>query len=221
AVRIARIDNFEMFEDLDPQVEVVRTRLIRVRPHAARAEPRTRTIRGAEVERRTDDRNVGGPLGKHLRVRHQRPLRKSQRATKDVTEFKLFAIPGRQLTLHPTHAKGSRRGAVQVLHSFAPRTHDDPHEWRPIVLASKLYEIQTGRPEGLPVSHSHSFLGANRDEFCTAARRKPLCQEQPEVEPHDGHAWHEPARCIWTPHCMHIGASLCFTAGRSMPAAGE
>jgi hypothetical protein len=27
-------------------------------------------------------------------------------------------------------------------------------------------------------------------------------QLQPLVEPQDGQAWHEPARCICTPHCM-------------------
>jgi hypothetical protein len=32
-------------------------------------------------------------------------------------------------------------------------------------------------------------------------------QLQPLVVPHDGHAWQEPARCMVTPHCMHIGAS--------------
>ena len=33
-------------------------------------------------------------------------------------------------------------------------------------------------------------------------------QLQPLVLPQLGQAWHEPARFIWTPHCMHIGASL-------------
>ena len=33
-------------------------------------------------------------------------------------------------------------------------------------------------------------------------------QLQPLVEPQLGQAWHEPARIICTPHCMHIGASL-------------
>jgi hypothetical protein len=27
-------------------------------------------------------------------------------------------------------------------------------------------------------------------------------QLQPEVLPQLGQAWQEPARCIWTPHCM-------------------
>jgi hypothetical protein len=31
--------------------------------------------------------------------------------------------------------------------------------------------------------------------------------EQPLVVPQLGQAWQEPARIIWTPHCMHIGAS--------------
>jgi hypothetical protein len=33
-------------------------------------------------------------------------------------------------------------------------------------------------------------------------------QLQPLVEPQLGQAWHEPARIICTPHCMHMGASL-------------
>ena len=34
-----------------------------------------------------------------------------------------------------------------------------------------------------------------------------LRQLQPLVEPQLGQAWQAPARCIWTPHCMHMGAS--------------
>ena len=32
-------------------------------------------------------------------------------------------------------------------------------------------------------------------------------QLQPLVLPQLGQAWQEPARCIWTPHCMQYGAS--------------
>src|SRR5881398_804849 len=35
----------------------------------------------------------------------------------------------------------------------------------------------------------------------------PPTQLQPLVLPQLGQAWQEPARCIWTPHCMHMGAS--------------
>ena len=35
----------------------------------------------------------------------------------------------------------------------------------------------------------------------------PPTQLQPLVVPQLGQAWQEPARCITTPHCMHIGAS--------------
>ncbi len=42
------------------------------------------------------------------------------------------------------------------------------------------------------------------------------CQLQPLVEPQLGQAWQLPARIIWTPHCMHIGAS----EWRTMPRAG-
>src|SRR4051812_2428710 len=37
--------------------------------------------------------------------------------------------------------------------------------------------------------------------------RLSACQLQPLVLPQLGQAWHEPARCIWTPHCMQYGAS--------------
>ncbi len=33
-------------------------------------------------------------------------------------------------------------------------------------------------------------------------------QLQPLVLPQLGHAWQLPARTMWTPHCMHIGASI-------------
>jgi hypothetical protein len=38
-------------------------------------------------------------------------------------------------------------------------------------------------------------------------------QLQPLVLPQLGQAWHEPARIICTPHCMHMGASLARCAG--------
>jgi hypothetical protein len=52
-------------------------------------------------------------------------------------------------------------------------------------------------------------LGAFGFRIRHFSRRELSGQEQPEVDPQDGQAWHEPARCICTPHCMHIGASLC------------
>ena len=36
-------------------------------------------------------------------------------------------------------------------------------------------------------------------------------QLQPLVVPQLGQAWQEPARCIWMPHCMQMGASMSFT----------
>src|SRR5688572_11109379 len=39
-------------------------------------------------------------------------------------------------------------------------------------------------------------------------------QLQPLVLPQLGQAWQEPARCIWTPHCMQYGASLWLVFGR-------
>ena len=69
----------------------------------------------------------------------------------------------------------------------------------------------------------NAYLFSRRETSRYAGHTAPRTlqgQLQPEVLPHDGHAWHEPARCICTPHCMHIGASLCVMT-RGMPCAGE
>ena len=42
---------------------------------------------------------------------------------------------------------------------------------------------------------------------------RPAAQLQPLVLPQLGQAWQEPARCIWTPHCMQYGASLWLALG--------
>ena len=41
-----------------------------------------------------------------------------------------------------------------------------------------------------------------------------VLQLQPLVLPQLGQAWQEPARCIWTPHCMQYGASAWLAFGR-------
>jgi len=55
-------------------------------------------------------------------------------------------------------------------------------------------------------------LGEEDDEQTVAAAATGAGVEadqlHPLVEPQLGQAWHEPARIIWTPHCMHMGASL-------------
>jgi hypothetical protein len=52
--------------------------------------------------------------------------------------------------------------------------------------------------EGVPTTHS----------IITVSSARADGQLQPEVLPQLGQAWHDPARTICTPHCMHIGASL-------------
>ena len=47
--------------------------------------------------------------------------------------------------------------------------------------------------------------GPARTSWVVACRRRrgsPVGYEQPLVLPQLGQAWQEPARCIWTPHCM-------------------
>src|SRR5690606_16117806 len=68
--------------------------------------------------------------------------------------------------------------------------------------------------------HQHPQLRAVeplRESFNISCMRRhantPEIQLQPEVLPQLGQAWQEPARCIWTPHCMQYGASLCWTGG--------
>ena len=44
---------------------------------------------------------------------------------------------------------------------------------------------------------AHSPIGGSPLFFdCSCGTR----YEQPLVAPHDGHAWHEPARCMMSPH---------------------
>src|SRR5690606_24862452 len=62
--------------------------------------------------------------------------------------------------------------------------------------------------------HQHPQLRAVeplRESFNISCMRRhantPEIQLQPLVLPQLGQAWHEPARCICTPHCMQYGAS--------------
>ena len=69
------------------------------------------------------------------------------------------------------------------------------------------------------------FVEKNDEQAVTGSTGRPGVepdQLHPLVEPQLGQAWHDPARFICTPHCMHIGASLWRTfgavaAGRTMP----
>ena len=59
--------------------------------------------------------------------------------------------------------------------------------------------------------------------FPPQVEASPPDQLQPLVLPQLGQAWHEPARCICTPHCMQYGASAwdtCVRIGAGTGAAG-
>jgi hypothetical protein len=74
---------------------VVRPRLVGIRADTARAEPRAGSVRRAKVEGCANNRYIRGPIGEHLHIGNKGTLREGQRATEDVAEFQLLAIPGR------------------------------------------------------------------------------------------------------------------------------
>jgi hypothetical protein len=104
------------------------------------------------------------------------------------------------LTLTPAAAK--KLGAIwteitEVFSAFA--SPDQQH----VEYQKDLVGVLRRKPQQKPTRSFNGLL---------------IVQLQPEVLPHDGQAWHEPARFICTPHCMHIGASLCFCALRAISA---
>lgn len=67
---------------------------------------------------------------------------------------------------------------------------------------------QGDRPRPSAGHRSMFPLAADDRRIRPERRSAPRAQLQPLVLPQLGQAWHEPARFICTPHCMHIGASL-------------
>jgi len=100
AVGITRIDYLEVLKNLDAKVEVVSARLVGIGAHSTRTEPRSGTVRCAQVEGRADDRDIRLPIGEHPRIGHEGSLGEGQRAAKDVPQIELLAVSGGQFPLH-------------------------------------------------------------------------------------------------------------------------
>ena len=97
AVRVAEVDDLEPVEDLEAQIHVVGARLIGGGPDRARAEPRAGPVRGPDVERRADDRDVGSPRLELFDLGEERPV--PERGQTGVGEVELFGHPRRKLAL--------------------------------------------------------------------------------------------------------------------------
>ena len=90
AVGVAVVDHLEMIEDLDPQIEVVRARLIRQRPDRPRPEACPRPVGGGDVERCSHDRHIGLPAVELLGVGEERALAERADPAEHVPEIELF-----------------------------------------------------------------------------------------------------------------------------------
>ncbi len=94
AVGVAEIDDVEVVEDLEVKINVVGACFVGERPDGARPEARPGAVGGRDVERRSDDGDVGGPLVELLRVGEEGTLAEGRQATEDVAELELLAHSG-------------------------------------------------------------------------------------------------------------------------------
>ena len=99
AVGVAVVDDLEVVEDLDPEVEVVGAGLVGQRPDRPRAEPGAGPVRGGDVERRPDDRDVGLPRVELLGIGEERALAERADAAEHVSEVELLPHPGGERTI--------------------------------------------------------------------------------------------------------------------------
>jgi hypothetical protein len=104
AVGVAVVDGFEVLEDLDPEVEVVRARLVREGADRTRAESGAGPVGGGDVERRTYDRHVWSPRVELFGVGEERPLPERGETAEHVPELELFVHPRRQRAISFGHA---------------------------------------------------------------------------------------------------------------------
>ncbi len=98
AVRVAEIDDFEPVEDLDPEIEVIRARLVGLGANGARTKARARSVGRGDVERCAHDGDVGLPRIEFVRLGQERPLAEGGEAAEHVAEFELFAHSGREIS---------------------------------------------------------------------------------------------------------------------------
>jgi len=90
AVRIAEVDNREMFKNLKVEIEVVGAWFVGGGTDGPRSETGSRPICGGEIEGSTDDGHVWSPPVEVFGVRHEWALSKSRQPPKDIAEFELF-----------------------------------------------------------------------------------------------------------------------------------
>ena len=102
------IDDFEVVVDLDPEIEVIGARLVGKRSNCPRTKSGTRTVSGGQVERCTDDGDVGLPRVELFRVREKRSVGKGGKPTERVTQVQLLPHSGRQRSI--------RQRAIRVSH---------------------------------------------------------------------------------------------------------
>ena len=99
AVRVAEVDDLEPVEDLQPEVQVIGARLVGGGPDRPRTEPGARPVRGRDVERRADDRDVGLPGVELLELGQERPV--TERREARVGQVELLGHSRRQFPLRP------------------------------------------------------------------------------------------------------------------------
>ncbi len=103
AMGIAVVDDLDVIEDLQPVAEVVGARLVGVAAQAPRAEARTRSVGGAEIERSTDHGDVGLPGVELFRRGQQWSLGECHHRPECVPLVELLLVARRQVTLGFAH----------------------------------------------------------------------------------------------------------------------
>ena len=177
--------------------------------------------RRSDIRPNSEDRTSGWV---RCQSRHrQLPRRRSQRAGSQ-----------RQMGRPPTRRRRPRRrqSHSETPHRSRRRRHRQQPDAHQRHNPRRPHDLTIGRPEfEKPPGASATADLVSLDCKVDVIRQQSAChfrcksdvtgyQLQPLVEPQLGQAWHAPARCIWTPHCMHIGASDLYTA-RGIPRAGE
>ena len=97
AVRVAEVDDFEPVEDLEPKIHVVGPWLVGGGADGARAEARTRPVRGPDVERCSDDRHIGTPRLQLVDLGEERTM--PERCHAGVGQLELFDHSRRKVAL--------------------------------------------------------------------------------------------------------------------------
>ena len=97
AERVAEVDDLEPVEDLQPEIHVIGAGLVRGGPDRPRAEACAGTVRGRDVERCSDDGDVGLPRIELLGFGEERPV--PERRQPRVGQVELLGHAGRKLAV--------------------------------------------------------------------------------------------------------------------------